>query len=111
MIVGMISTGLFLFVYKSTSFNLIGFLMCLTASVISGARWTLSQLVMQKDKLGLENPVDMIYHIQPIMLITIIPLAAGFEGLSFKNCIFCHFLRSNDPFFRHGFQRITYRAA
>lgn len=81
----MISLGLFLFVFKSTAFNLIGFLMALTASFLSGARWTLSQLIMQKGKLGLENPIDFIYHIQPIMVLTLLPFAAAFEGNITKN--------------------------
>ena len=76
----MISFGLFLFVYKSTTFNFFGFSMVLIASLLSGARWTLAQLVMQKSRLGLENPVDFIYHIQPVMVLTLVPFAAGFEG-------------------------------
>ena len=84
-IVSMITTGLFLFVYKSTSFHLLGFVLCLSASALSGARWTLSQMVMQRDALGLENPIDMMYHIQPIMLLTMLPLAAVFEGTSIRD--------------------------
>ncbi len=82
-VVGMISGGLFLFVFRSTEFNLVGFNMALAASVLSGARWTLAQLVMQRGRLGLEHPVDFIYHLQPIMVITVLPFAAGFEGLEF----------------------------
>ena len=33
----------------------------------SGLRWTLSQMVMQKSEMGLANPIDMMYHIQPWM--------------------------------------------
>jgi solute carrier family 35 protein C2 len=36
---------------------------------------------MQKSKLGLENPVDMVYHVQPWMIVPVLPLAIGFEGL------------------------------
>jgi hypothetical protein len=79
-IVLMISVGLFLFVYKSTTFSLVGFLMALSAAFLSGARWSLSQLIMQKGKLGLQNPIDLIYHIQPLMVIILFPIAAGFEG-------------------------------
>jgi len=78
-----ISLGIGLFTHKSTSFSTIGFVMCLTASLMCGFRWTLSQKVMQKSELGLENPVDMIYHVQPLMIIAILPLAVGMEGLAF----------------------------
>lgn len=38
---------------------------------------------MQKSKLGLENPIDMVYHVQPWMIVPILPLAIGFEGRNF----------------------------
>lgn len=56
-IVVLISSGLFLFTYKSTEFNLLGFVLLIIASFASGARWTLAQLLMQKSKLGLHNPI------------------------------------------------------
>lgn len=57
LIVVMISSGLFLFTYKSTEFDLLGFILLLIASFSSGARWTLAQILMQKSKLGLHNPI------------------------------------------------------
>ena len=35
---------------------------------------------MQKSNLGLSNPIDMIFHIQPIMIIALLPFTLGFEG-------------------------------
>lgn len=80
-------------------FHLFGFLIVLTAAVLSGVRWTFSQTVMQRSQLGLENPVDFMYHIQPVMLITLVPFLGALEGehqratghrdvakLSFKIC-------------------------
>ena len=34
----------------------------------------------QKQELGLSHPVDMVYHIQPWMALTLLPLVAIFEG-------------------------------
>ena len=48
-----IFTGLFMFTYHSTQFNLEGFILVMTASVLAGMRWTLAQVVMQKNELGL----------------------------------------------------------
>jgi len=42
-VVGTIAVGELLAVYGETSFNLRGFLLCLSASVLSGLRWTLVQ--------------------------------------------------------------------
>ena len=47
-----IAVGLFMFTFQSTQFNLEGFLMVMTASVLSGLRWTLAQLVLQKNEIG-----------------------------------------------------------
>lgn len=83
MIVVLISAGLVMFTFKSTTFSIIGFLLALSGSFLSGARWTFSQLIMQKSAIGLENPIDLIYHIQPLMILTLLPIAIGIEGISF----------------------------
>jgi len=79
-IVLMISTGLAMFTYKSTDFVLIGFIMVLSASFLSGIRWTVSQLIMQRAQYNLKNPIDMVYHVQPMMIIALLPFAIGFES-------------------------------
>ncbi|EDO40549.1 predicted protein [Nematostella vectensis] len=81
-IVLLIAGGLFMFTYQSTQFNAEGFLICLTASGLSGIRWTLTQMIMQKDSLGLHNPLDTIYHLQPLMALALTPLAFTIEGPS-----------------------------
>lgn len=88
LIVVMISGGLFMFTYKSTQFDAFGFTFVLFASLASGIRWSFAQLIMQKSKLGLHNPVDMMYHMQPWMIISILPFAMGFEG---KILVFVYF--------------------
>eukprot|EP00096_Caligus_rogercresseyi_P009267 TRINITY_DN3112_c0_g1_i1.p1 TRINITY_DN3112_c0_g1~~TRINITY_DN3112_c0_g1_i1.p1 ORF type:complete len:440 (+),score=121.81 TRINITY_DN3112_c0_g1_i1:150-1469(+) len=77
----MIFLGLFIFSYESTRFNFLGFFMALAASVLAGVRWTYTQLIMQKrSDLGLSNPLDMIYHVQPIMILTLLGFSVCFEG-------------------------------
>ena len=85
LIVFMISAGLAMFTYKSTEFVLAGFLMVLSASFLSGIRWTMSQLIMQKSQLGLSNPIDMIYHVQPVMIIVLLPFTLAFEGVKISS--------------------------
>ncbi|KAI4471890.1 solute carrier family 35 [Holotrichia oblita] len=79
-IVVMISLGLLLFTYKSTQFNVAGFVLLLIASMCSGLRWTCVQLLLQKSKIGMRDPVDMIYFMQPWMFASIIPFAMWIEG-------------------------------
>ncbi|KAH8300371.1 hypothetical protein KR018_000010 [Drosophila ironensis] len=79
-IVGLIGTGLVMFTYKSTQFNALGFFFILFASLSSGLRWSFAQFIMQKSKLGLHNPIDMIYYMQPWMIASLAPLVCGIEG-------------------------------
>ncbi|WAR13013.1 S35C2-like protein [Mya arenaria] len=95
-----IATGLFMFTYHSTQFNLEGFSMVMTASVLSGLRWTLAQVVMQKNELGLHHPLDTMYHIQPWMIVGLIPLSIAFEGVP---------LATTDQFFRFNDYEILLR--
>uniref|UniRef100_A0A671WRM6 Solute carrier family 35 member C2 n=1 Tax=Sparus aurata TaxID=8175 RepID=A0A671WRM6_SPAAU len=82
LVVLLISCGLFMFTFESTQFNLEGFIMVLLASFIGGIRWTLTQVLMQKAELGLQNPIDAIYHLQPLMFLGLFPLFLYNEGLS-----------------------------
>ncbi|XP_063240101.1 solute carrier family 35 member C2 [Bacillus rossius redtenbacheri] len=90
LIVLMIAAGLFLFTYKATQFDTVGFILVLMASLMSGVRWTLAQLVMQKSKLGLHNPLDMIFFVQPWMIVGVLPFAVAFEGRSVVDNLFLY---------------------
>ncbi|NWX92022.1 S35C2 protein, partial [Nothoprocta pentlandii] len=81
LVVLLIAGGLFMFTYKSTQFNTQGFMLVLCASFLGGIRWTLTQILMQKAELGLQNPIDTMFHLQPLMFLTLFPLFAVFEGL------------------------------
>lgn len=82
-----------MFTYHSTEFHLFGFILIMFASFSSGLRWTLAQMVTQKHEIGLSNPIDMMYHIQPGMIIVLLPLAVKVEGVSFL---------TTDKFFRNS---------
>lgn len=75
-----IASGLIMFTYKATQFNLLGFYFLLLASFAAGLRWSFAQLLMQKSKLGLHNPVDMVFHVQPWMFLSLLPFTVIFEG-------------------------------
>ncbi|XP_010128868.1 PREDICTED: solute carrier family 35 member C2 [Chlamydotis macqueenii] len=81
LVVLLIAGGLFMFTYKSTQFNTQGFVLVLCASFLGGIRWTLTQILMQKAELGLQNPIDIMFHLQPLMFLGLFPLFAVFEGL------------------------------
>jgi len=70
----LISTGLFLFVFQMTQFNWFGFILVISAAATGGLRWTLSQMLTQKQELGLGNPMDFLFHLQPAMVFGMLPL-------------------------------------
>jgi len=53
LVVLFIAVGLFMFTYESTQFNAAGFSLVLFASFVSGLRWTLAQIVLQREETGL----------------------------------------------------------
>ena len=46
-------------------------------------RWTLSQLLTQKKELGLGNPMDFLFHLQPVMVFGMMPLLLSHGLLPF----------------------------
>ena len=53
----------------------------MTASATGGLRWVLTQLIMKKDSLGLEHPLDTVFYVAPCMAFTLLPFAVIFEGI------------------------------
>ncbi|XP_014100270.1 solute carrier family 35 member C2 isoform X2 [Bactrocera oleae] len=106
-IVGLIATGLFMFTYESADFNTLGFIFLLLASLSSGIRWSFAQFVMQKSKLGLHNPIDMIYYMQPWMIASVLPFLITFEANKLYNIDL--YKLSNDEIIRNVFY-ITFGA-
>jgi hypothetical protein len=50
--------------------------------------WKLEHIISVKSSVifivGLSNPLDMMYHIQPWMMLSLLPLSTAFEGLVHK---------------------------
>lgn len=86
----LIAAGLFLFTWQSAQLDLTGLLLVELAASCTGVRWTVSQLVMQREEQAVRNPLDMVAHVQPWMMIPIIPMIAAFEGpeLSYEKVFF-----------------------
>ncbi|KAF8364369.1 hypothetical protein PRIPAC_91292 [Pristionchus pacificus] len=76
----LIAVGLFLFTFRSAQLDLNGLMLVELAAACTGVRWTVSQLVMQREDHGVRHPLDMVAHVQPWMVIPILPLVWMFEG-------------------------------
>src|SRR4051812_34499946 len=66
-IIVVIVIGVILTVAGETQLDLFGFVLVLGASVVSGLRWSLTQMLLQEGDLGMDNPIATLYWLSPIM--------------------------------------------
>ncbi|GFP87903.1 probable sugar phosphate/phosphate translocator at1g06470 [Phtheirospermum japonicum] len=64
-----ISVGILLTVAKETEFEFWGFIFVTLAAVMSGFRWTMTQILLQKESYGLKNPLTLMSYVTPVMAI------------------------------------------
>ncbi|KAK3128419.1 hypothetical protein QOZ80_6BG0461380 [Eleusine coracana subsp. coracana] len=74
-IIVVISTGVLLTVAKETEFDFWGFIFVTLAAVMSGFRWSMTQILLQKDTYGLKNPITLMSHVTPVMAIATLVLS------------------------------------
>ncbi|KAF9992950.1 Triose-phosphate Transporter [Entomortierella chlamydospora] len=79
LIIGVIVVGVILTVAGEAQFDMTGFILVLLAAVMSGLRWSLTQMLLQKDQLGMDNPVATLYYISPIMFVLMSVLSLAIE--------------------------------
>ncbi|KAI6026398.1 hypothetical protein PISMIDRAFT_143759 [Pisolithus microcarpus 441] len=72
--------GVLLMVASETAFVLSGFILVMTASVCSGLRWSLTQLLMRDKKTGMDSPAAAIFWLSPIMATTLAIISILWEG-------------------------------
>nr|TKW20195.1 hypothetical protein SEVIR_4G069800v2 [Setaria viridis] len=68
-IIFVISIGVLMTVAKETEFDFWGFIFVTLAAVMSGFRWSMTQILLQKDAYGLKNPITLMSHVTPVMAI------------------------------------------
>lgn len=68
-IILVISIGVLLTVAKETQFEFWGFLFVMLAAVMSGFRWCMTQILLQKETYGLKNPITLMSYVTPVMTV------------------------------------------
>lgn len=79
-IIAIITCGVVLMVSSDTQFVFWGMVEVLAASCMAGLRWSLTQLLLEKEKMGMGNPIATIFWLAPIMGLTLALCSAVFEG-------------------------------
>lgn len=78
-IILVISVGILLTVAKETEFQFWGFIFVMLAAVMSGFRWTMTQILLQKEVYGLKNPLTLMSYVAPVMAVSTGILSLIFE--------------------------------
>ncbi|KAH7571562.1 hypothetical protein JRO89_XS04G0079700 [Xanthoceras sorbifolium] len=68
-IIVVISVGILLTVAKETDFEFWGFVFVMLAAVMSGFRWCMTQILLQKEAYGLKNPLTLMSYVTPVMAV------------------------------------------
>ncbi|XVE86318.1 hypothetical protein DITRI_Ditri18aG0026200 [Diplodiscus trichospermus] len=68
-IILVISIGILLTVAKETEFEFWGFVFVMLAAVMSGFRWCMTQILLQKEAYGLKNPLTFMSYVTPVMAV------------------------------------------
>lgn len=68
-IILVISIGILLTVSKETEFEFWGFVLVMLAAVMSGFRWCMTQILLQKESYGLRNPLTLMSNVTPVMAV------------------------------------------
>ncbi|KAL5570876.1 hypothetical protein UlMin_020473 [Ulmus minor] len=66
-IILVICAGILLTVAKETEFEFGGFVLVMLAAVMSGFRWCMTQILLQKETYGLKNPLTLMSYVTPVM--------------------------------------------
>ncbi|KAI8987053.1 Rrp15p-domain-containing protein [Pilobolus umbonatus] len=93
LIIVIISIGVILMVSEETEFSWIGFIQVMLASAFGGLRWSLTEVLLRRESMGLTNPFVSILFLAPAQAIILLVLAAIVEGYItiFKSVFFITF--------------------
>jgi solute carrier family 35, member C2 len=86
-IMGVIGSGVLMTVWSDTKFNVLGFLIVLSAAILSGIRWSLTQIIIEDSdqaddshKFSHSGPLATILYLAPIGFTLLVGLSGVVEG-------------------------------
>lgn len=80
-IISLMTIGVILMVSGEAAFNALGFILVMTASLCSGFRWSLTQILLLRNR-ATSNPFSSIFFLTPVMFLVLFVLALPIEGAS-----------------------------
>lgn len=70
-VIGLITIGVFLMTFQTTSYAWGGVALVLASSALAGFRWSMTQLLLRRSDVGLDNPAATIFWLSPLMGLTL----------------------------------------
>lgn len=67
-------------VSTETQFDATGMIEVLSASALGGLRWSLTQMLLDKEAMGMGNPIATLFWLAPIMGVTLASCSILFDG-------------------------------
>ncbi|KAJ3271258.1 Triose-phosphate Transporter [Terramyces sp. JEL0728] len=77
-----ICTGVGIMVANETKFDAFGYAQVQVATVLSGFRWAITQILLENEKMGMNNPLATNLFIAPIIAISLFVSFLVLEGFS-----------------------------
>jgi solute carrier family 35 protein C2 len=81
-IILLITAGVVLMVSSETQFDFWGMVEVLSASCLGGLRWSLTQMLLDKQSMGMNTPIATIFWLAPTMGLSLSFCSLIFEGWS-----------------------------
>ncbi|KAI5789124.1 triose-phosphate transporter family-domain-containing protein [Geopyxis carbonaria] len=78
-IISIMTAGVVMMVASEAKFVFTGFILVITASALSGVRWSLTQLLLLQNP-ATSNPFSSIFYLAPCMFVAILVIAIPVEG-------------------------------
>ena len=79
-IIATICSGILMMVANETSFDMVGYIQIQTATVLSGLRWALTQILLKEKAMGIHNPLATVYTLAPFIAISLFFCFLIWEG-------------------------------
>ncbi|KAM0753224.1 TPT-domain-containing protein [Meredithblackwellia eburnea MCA 4105] len=79
-IILIITGGVVLMVSTETQFDFVGMVEVLSASALGGLRWSLTQILLDKESMGMGNPIATLFWLAPIMGVTLATTSMIVDG-------------------------------
>ncbi|KAJ3323823.1 hypothetical protein HDV06_001193 [Boothiomyces sp. JEL0866] len=77
-----ICTGVGIMVANETKFDAFGYALVQIATVLSGFRWAITQILLENEKMGMNNPLATNLFIAPIIAVSLFFSFVSLEGLA-----------------------------